>query len=55
MQKVTFKKVIEAGFTDEQGRFFVISFDTEDGTRQDLTIVFETRTPRVFISDKYAE
>ncbi|MGN0496198.1 MAG: hypothetical protein ACI4GW_08220 [Lachnospiraceae bacterium] len=49
------KDVISAGFTDDSEKYFTITFDTKAGTKQDLTISFETRTARVYLSDTYTE
>ena len=55
LRNVSHQNVSMAGFTDENEHFFTVTFDIEDGEKQDLTIVFETRTPRVFLSNTYAE
>lgn len=55
LRKVAFKDVISAGFTSDDEKYFTITFDTKAGTKQDLTISFETRTPRVYLSDGYTE
>ena len=55
LRKIAFKDVISAGFTDDSEKFFVITFNTENGTKVDLSVVFETRTPRVYLSDSYTE
>lgn len=55
LRKVSFRKVVSAGFTSDDERYFTITFDCGEGTMQDLTIAFETRTPRAFISDIYTE
>ncbi|MCM1223381.1 MAG: hypothetical protein NC548_53930 [Lachnospiraceae bacterium] len=55
LRKVSFKDVISAGHTDDAERFFTISFDVGNGVKQDLTIAFETRSPRVYISEEYRD
>lgn len=55
LRKIAFKDVISAGFTDDSEKYFTITFDTKAGTKQDLIISFETRTPRVYLSDSYTE
>lgn len=55
LRKISFQKVLSAGFTDESEKYFTVTFNTENGSEQDLTIVFETRMPRIFISDPYSE
>ncbi len=55
LRKISFKDVISAGFIDDTERFFTISFDAGNGVRQDLMVTFETRSPRVYISDEYSE
>lgn len=55
LRKIAFKDVVAAGFTDDSEKFFVITFNTENGTKVDLSVVFETRTPRVYLSDSYTE
>lgn len=55
LRKIAFKDVISAGYTDDSEKYFTITFNTENGIKQDLTISFETRTPRVYLSDTYTE
>lgn len=55
LRKISFQKVLSAGFVDEDEKYFIITFATGNGTKQDLSIAFETRTPRIFISDTYNE
>lgn len=55
LRKIAFKDVISAGFTDDGEKFFVITFNTENGTKVDLSVVFETRTPRTYISEEYKD
>lgn len=55
LRKIAFKDVISAGFTDDSEKYFTITFNTENGTKVDLSVVFETRTPRVYLSDSYTE
>lgn len=55
LRKIAFKDVVASGFTDDTERFFVITFDAENGEKIDLSVVFETRTPRVYVSDSYTE
>ena len=55
LRKIAFRNVISAGFSDDTERFFIITFDTENGEKIDLSVVFETRTPRVYVSDSYTE
>ena len=49
------KKVISAGFVDENCEQFCFTFDCGNGNLRDLSIFFETRTPHVYISDSYRE
>ena len=55
LRKIAFNDVISAGFTSDDEKYFTITFNTENGTKQDLTISFETRTARVYLSDSYTE
>lgn len=55
LRKISFKDVISAGFTDDTEQFFTISFDVGNGAKQDLTVVFETRSPRVYLSGEYRD
>lgn len=55
LRKISFKDVISAGFTDDTEQFFTISFDVGNKARQDLTVVFETRSPRVYLSGEYRD
>ena len=55
LRKISFKDVISAGFTDDIEQFFTISFDIGNGVRQDLTVIFETRSPRIYISGEYKD
>ena len=55
LRTVSFQNVIFAGFVDENEQFFTISFDVGKGERQDLTIIFETRSPRLYLSGKYKD
>ena len=55
LRKIAFKDVVAAGFTDDSEKFFVITFNTENGTKVDLSVVFETRTPRTYISEEYKD
>ena len=55
LRKISFKDVISAGFTDDTEQFFTISFDIGNGVRQDLTVIFETRSPRIYISGEYKD
>lgn len=55
LRKISFKDVMSAGFTDDTKQFFTISFDVGNGARQDLTVAFETRSPRVYLSSKYRD
>lgn len=55
LRKISFKDVISAGFTDDTEQFFTISFDVGNGARQDLTVVFETRSPRVYLIGEYRD
>lgn len=55
LRAVEFETVLTAGFTDDTEKFFTITFDLQNGTRQDLTISFETRTPKVYFSEPYKE
>jgi len=53
LRKISFKDVVSAGFTDDTERFFTISFDAGNERKVDLSILFETRTPRIYISNEY--
>ena len=53
LRNISSKKVVAAGFTDDKEQFFSMTFALENGEKQDVTIAFETRTPRVFISNIY--
>lgn len=55
LRKISFKDVISAGFTDDTEQFFTISFDVGNGAKQDLTVVFEIRSPRVYLSGEYRD
>lgn len=55
LRKISFKDVVSAGFTDDTEQFFTISFDVGNGARQDLTVAFETRSPRVYLSSEYRD
>ena len=55
MRKISFKDVMSAGFTDDNEQFFTITFDVGSGVKQDLTIIFETRSPRLYISGEYKD
>lgn len=53
LKLLSFKKVLSAGFQDENNKQFVIEFDMENGQKKDLMILFEKGKPEVFISDSY--
>lgn len=55
LREISFKNVVSGGFTDEDEKFFTISFDVGNGEKQDLTIIFETKSPRLFISNAYKD
>ena len=55
LRNVSFKDVESAGFTDEDEQFFTISFNMGNGLKQDLTVIFETRSPRLYISGEYKD
>lgn len=55
LKAISLKRVVAAGYTDESEKMFVISFDVGGQNRRDLTILFESRTPRIYLSDVYAE
>ena len=55
LRKISFKNVVSAGFTDDNEQFFTVTFDVESGVKQDLTIIFETRSPRLYISGEYKD
>lgn len=55
LRKIAFKGVVAAGFTDDSEKYFTITFNTDNGTKTDLTISFETRTARLYLSDSYTE
>lgn len=49
------KLVLCAGFADDDEKNFEITFDCENGSKRDLVISFETRSPHIYISDEYRE
>lgn len=50
------KKVLTAGFTNEDCTDFVITFEVDkNGGKRDVLISFESRTPRIFTSECYAD
>lgn len=53
LRDISFQKVISTGFTDDSEQIFEIEFEIANGQAQDLTISFETRTPRIYISTPY--
>ena len=53
LRKIAFKDVVSAGFTDDSEKYFTITFNTESGTKVDLVVICETRTPRTYISEEY--
>lgn len=53
LKALRFKKVLSAGFQDENNKQFVIEFDIGNGQKKDLMILFEKENPEVFISDPY--
>lgn len=55
LRNISFKEVTSAGFTDDGEQFFTISFDVGNGSKQDLTFIFETRSPRLFLSNVYKD
>lgn len=55
LRKISFKDVVSAGFTDDSEQFFTISFSVGGGAKQDLTVAFETRSPRVYLSNEYKD
>ena len=55
LRKVSFKDVVSAGFTDDTEQFFFIFFNVGNGARQDLTVAFEARSPRVYLSGEYRD
>ena len=55
LKAISSKRVVSAGYADESEKMFTISFDVGDQNRRDLTILFESRTPRIYLSDVYAE
>ena len=55
LRKIAFKDVVAAGFTDDSEKYFTITFNTENGTKVDLSVVFETRTPRTYIYQEYKD
>ena len=55
LRKISFKDVTSAGFTDDNEQFFTVTFDVESGIKQDLTIIFEARTPRLYLSNEYKD
>ena len=55
LRKIAFKDVISAGFTDDSEKFFVITFNTENGTKVDLSVVFFLFLQRTYISEEYKD
>lgn len=55
LRKISFADVVRGGFTDEEEKFFTLTFNVGNGKKVDLSIIFETRTPTVFISNEYSE
>lgn len=55
LDKLDLRRLVSAGFTDDGKKYFTFTFDASNGMKQDLTISFETRTPRIYLSDCYAE
>lgn len=55
LRKISFADVVRGGFTDETEKYFTLTFDAGNGRKVDLSILFETRTPRVYISNEYIE
>lgn len=55
LRTISFQNVVSAGFVDENEQFFTISFDVGNGEKQDLIIIFETRSPRLYLSGKYKD
>lgn len=53
LREIECQKVVSASFEDEKEKYFTITFQSDDGKLRDLQIVFETRSPRVFISNSY--
>lgn len=49
------RNVVSAGYSDSTEKMFTIVFDVGGQYRRDLTIMFESRTPRIYLSDVYAE
>lgn len=47
------KETCAAEFSTD-GKCFLIEFEVENGMHKDLLIDFATRTPRVYVSDAYA-
>ena len=47
------KRVVSFGEADDSVKVFEIVFDCGNEKRRDLLISFETRTPKLFISDVY--
>lgn len=55
LRTISFKNVISAGFVDENEQFFTIGFDLGSGKKEDVTISFETRSPKIYISGEYKD
>ena len=55
LKLISSKRVVSAGYADESEKMFTISFDVGGQNRRDLTILFDSRTPRIYLSDVYAE
>lgn len=53
LRTINCQKVVSASFEDEKEKSFCITFDCENGKKRDLMILFETRTPKIYISDDY--
>lgn len=53
LKNLVAKNVVSVDFEDEKLKHFTITFDVGGSKLQDLTIIFETRTPRIFVSDPY--
>jgi hypothetical protein len=53
LQPLSFNKVVSAGFEDDSKKTFCITFEVAENKKQDLLIMFETRTPRIYVSRPY--
>lgn len=56
LMPVNNKKVVAAGFTDDNCETFLITFkEDQNGKYRDLLISFESRTPHIYVSESYSD